>query len=158
MSILPDFMIRALEPDTGRHVVEPWSERSIQNGMSYGLSCAGYDVRSKQPVLLQPDEFFLLSTVEHFWMPDNLIATVKDKSTWARRGLSVFNTIIEPGWRGWLTIEVVNHSREPVKVCAGDPIAQVVFETMLAPAERPYKGKYQDQADRPVVALAEVQS
>ncbi|MBP30468.1 dCTP deaminase [Methylobacterium sp.] len=150
MSILPDFMIRNLRVGDGRHVVEPFIERTPINGMSAGLSCAGYDIRTKQGVTLAHGQFALLSSIEHFWMPNDVIGRVADKSTWARRGIAVQNTVIEPGWRGWLTLEVSNHGRLPISIQAGDPIAQIVFEQMMAPPERPYDGKYQDQADRPV--------
>lgn len=154
--ILPDFMIRDLRVGDGRHVVEPFCERTVTNGLSGGLSHAGYDIRTKQRTKLAPGCFVLLSSIEHFWMPDDCIATVKDKSTWARRGLSVFNTVLEPGWIGNLTIEAVNHGHQVVEIQAGDPIAQIVFEQMAAPPERAYAGKYQNQADEPVPALREV--
>jgi len=154
MGILPDFMIRDLAPND-RPVVVPFYERTVQNGMSFGLSSAGYDVRTKQGIILSPGQFILLSTVEHFWMPDDVIAFVHDKSTWARRGIAVQNTVIEPGWRGYLTLEVTNHGDLIVEISAGDPIAQIVFHRMEAPAERRYDGKYQDQADAPVPAIRE---
>ena len=153
--ILPDYMIRDLRVGEGRHVLEPWSERAVRNGMSFGLSCAGVDIRTKQGVVLPPGGFSLLSSVEHFHMPDDVIGIVHDKSTWARRGLAAQNTVIECGWRGWLTLEVSNHSPEVIEICEGDPIAQIIFHQMAAPPERAYQGKYQDQADRPVEALSE---
>lgn len=153
MSILPDWMIRDLRVGEGRHVVEPWIEHVPVNGMSAGLSCAGYDIRAKEGWWLSPGNFVLLSSLEHFWIPDDLVGRVADKSTWARRGLAVQNTVIEPGWRGWLTLEVTNHGPGPLHIHAGDPIAQIIFEQMMAPAERPYAGKYQDQEDRPVEAI-----
>jgi len=156
MAILPDFMIRELRVGDGRHVVVPFLERTVVNGMSAGVSHAGYDIRSKQGAKLAPGDFVLLSSVEHFVMPNDCIATVRDKSTWARRGLSVFNTVIEPGWTGYLTIEAVNHGPQPVKIQAGDPIAQIIFEQMMSPPDRSYSGKYMDQPDCPVAALDEV--
>lgn len=75
---------------------------------------------------------------------------VHDKSTWARRGLSVFNTVIEPGWMGHLTLELVYHGNEPLHIPAGSSIAQVVFHEVAVPAW--YAGKYQNQEDRPVGA------
>ncbi len=83
-------------------------------------------------------------------MPDCLVGLVKDKSTWARRGLSVFNTVIEPGWKGWLTLELVYHGNEPLHIPAGAGIAQVIFERVENTAA--YSGKYQNQEDRPVAA------
>ena len=74
-----------------------------------------------------------------------------DKSTWARRGLSVFNTVIEPDWRGFLTLELVYHGWKPLRIPAGAGIAQVIFHRTEETASYG-NGKYQDQADQPVEA------
>jgi dCTP deaminase len=148
--ILPDWMIRDAQ------ITAPFHERTVQNGMSFGVSSAGYDVRVKQETLLRPGDFALLSTVEHFTMPGDVLAIVHDKSTWARRGLALQNTVIEPGWRGFLTLEATNHSPNWIKIEAGDPIAQIVFHQMAAPPEAGYGGKYMDQPDEPVSARVEV--
>ena len=122
------------------------------HGVSYGLTEAGYDIRIKQDVWLFPfKRFALASTVEKFRMPADLVAIVHDKSTWARRGLSVFNTVIEPGWVGFLTLELVYHGWRPLHISAGAGIAQVLFHQIAKPVV--YSGKYQDQADRPVAAI-----
>ena len=127
-------------------------EKVVHGGVSHGLSEAGYDIRIKQSVTLHPfRRFALASAIEHFDMPDDLVAIVHDKSTWARRGLSVFNTVIEPGWRGYLTLELVYHGWRPLRVPAGVGIAQVIFHELHQRAL--YDGKYQDQEDRPVNAI-----
>jgi dCTP deaminase len=117
--------------------------------MSFGLSHAGYDVRIAETMWLMPGMFSLASTVEEFAMPTDLVAFVHDKSSWARRGLSLFNTVIEPGWHGYLTLEMVNNSTDPIRLSSGDPIAQIIFMRMEEPAEKPYSGKYQNQAAGP---------
>lgn len=138
-------------------------------GTTYGLGEAGYDIRIKQDIWFYPDpylgtmtvevpesrkrnhgRFALASAIEHFQMPCDLVAVVHDKSTWARRGLSVFNTVIEPGWKGFLTLELVYHGNKELKIPAGAGIAQVMFHKVAEPAQ--YKGRYQDQEDRPVGA------
>lgn len=122
------------------------------HGVSYGLSEAGYDIRIKQTVILHPfKRFRLASTIERFAMPDNLVAIVHDKSTWARRGLSVFNTVIEPGWCGWLTLELVYHGIMPLHIPSGAGIAQVLFHQLSVPASYG-NGKYQNQENEPVRA------
>lgn len=136
-------------------MLAPFHERTIANGMSFGLSACGYDVRIAQGYVLPPGDFVLASTVERFDMPDFLCARVMDKSTWARRGIALQNTIIEPGWRGYLTLEITNHALWPITIVAGDPIAQIVWEMLDEPTEQPYVGKYNDQPDRPVEALLE---
>jgi len=136
---------------------------------SYGLSEAGYDIRLKQDVDFRvsddprigprtrvndwdrPGNFVIASAIEEFDMPDNLIGIVHDKSTWARQGLSVFNTVIESGWKGFLTLELVYHGRSPLFIPAGTGIAQVIFHKTAERAS--YEGKYQNQADEPVGAI-----
>ena len=127
-------------------------EKNRAHGVSYGMSEAGYDIRIKQSVVLSPRKrFSLASAIEEFDMPKNLVGIVHDKSTWARRGLSVFNTVIEPGWNGFLTIELVYHGDEELSIPAGAGIAQVIFHQTLNRAS--YDGKYQGQADNPVEAI-----
>lgn len=129
-------------------------EKRREHGISYGLSEAGYDVRVKQEITLTPEKrFSLASTIERFQMPDNMIGIVHDKSTWARRGLSVFNTVIECGWEGWLTLELAYHGQDDLHIPAGAGIAQVIFHEVMEPAQ--YTGKYQGQADQPVSARFE---
>lgn len=122
------------------------------HGVSYGLSEAGYDVRIAQTVTLNGrSRFALASTFERFDMPDNLVGIVHDKSTWARQGLSVFNTVIEPGWEGWLTIELVYHGAGTLEIPEGAGIAQIIFHEVSRPAK--YGGKYQGQPNEPVKAI-----
>lgn len=141
--ILPAQALRRLKP------VHPFHERSVNNGMTYGLGPAGYDVRIAQDVVLGPLCFSLASTVERFYMPDDLIAFVHDKSTWARQGLSLFNTIIEPKWFGTLTLELMNNGRNKIYIEAGTPIAQIVFMRLEEPTDLPYAGRYQGQEGGP---------
>lgn len=152
------------------------TEKKIAHGMSYGLSEAGYDIRCKQRIEFYPagiadrsttvrrthpeeqtlyehGRFILASSVEEFDMPADMVGEVKDKSSWARQGLSVFNTVIEPGWRGFLTLELVFHGSEPVMIPAGAPIAQVLFQHTVHAAA--YNGKYQNQSNEPVSAISE---
>lgn len=125
-------------------------------GVSHGMSEAGYDVRIKQDIWLHPfKKFSLASTIEKFRMPHYLVGIVHDKSTWARRKLSVFNTVIEPGWVGFLTLELVYHGWKPLHIPAGAGIAQVVFHQTSDHAQ--YTGKYQNQENRPVKAITTYQ-
>ena len=127
-------------------------QKRHEHGVSYGLTEAGYDVRVKQSITLAPQHRFqLASTVEEFDVPKRLVGVVHDKSTHARRGLSVFNTVIEPGWKGFLTLELVFHGDGELHIPAGAGIAQVLWHELILPAE--YSGKYQHQADEPVEAI-----
>lgn len=136
------------------------------HGTSYGLGEAGYDIRIKQEVRFKPmtmgpevwingqpeyGRFCLASAMEEFQMPNDLVGIVHDKSTWARQGLSLFNTVIEPGWKGFLTLELVFHGNKEVVIPAGAGIAQVIFTSLAHDAS--YKGKYQYQADMPVPSV-----
>ena len=147
-------------------------EKVVAHGMTYGCSEAGYDIRIKQEIRFYPvnpdaefkkfrvmsftndsftndDEgrFTLASAIEEFQMPTNLLGRVCDKSSWARKGLSVFNTVIEPGFKGGLTLELVYHGNTELIIPAGAPIAQVIFEEVKNPAQ--YNGKYQFQSSEP---------
>lgn len=151
MSILSDRSLRELRP------IEPFHEQTKDFGMTYGLGPAGYDVRVKEFIHLLPGKACLASTFEKFIMPDNVIAFVHDKSTWARKFLAVQNTVIEPGWRGYLTLELSNHGDEELIIQSGMPIAQIVFHWLDMPTTIPYKGKYQDQREGVVEAIFETQ-
>lgn len=143
-----------------RGLISPLVERQQhpESGCSFGLSACGYDVRLDQEINLWPGEFKLASTLEEFRMHTDVVGIVHDKSTWVRRGLMVHNTVIEPGWRGFLTLELAYHlhppAPRPLRLLAGTPIAQVVFHFLDQPTEQPYpeSGKYMDQIRGPVAA------
>lgn len=138
-------------------LVYPFAERTEHLGMTYGLGPAGYDVRAEFDsegsighLYVPPGGFALASTIENFNMPPDLIGFVCDKSSWARREISVFNTVIEPGWSGYLTLEITNHFPYQVTIERGSPIAQIVFQQIDAPST--YVGKYQHQGRGPRAA------
>ena len=140
-----------------------------EHGVSYGLTEAGYDIRINQDVQFDVDAydscvtvdgkfvdygtFTIASAIEEFDMPDSLVGVVHDKSTWARHGLSVFNTVIEPGFKGGLTLELVYHGRGRLHIPRGAGIAQVLFSRIEEPAL--YQGKYQHQPSTPVGPIME---
>lgn len=136
-------------------LIEPWSERTVISGMSYGLAAASYDFRIAQNLIMPPHSFMLCSTKEKVNMPNNICAFVCDKSTWARRGIAVQNTYFDPGFIGYPTIELTNHTNHIVTIVEGDPICQFVFMFLDAPTEKPYQGKYQHQKAEPVEAKNE---
>lgn len=138
-------------------LIRPFCEREVhkETGTSYGLSAASYDVRLDQAILLRPGDFKLASTIERFEMPTFLMAIVHEKSSLARAGIAVQNTLIDPGWRGFLTLELSNHFCNKIFLPAGSPIAQIVFHKLDQPTEQPYSGKYQDQERGPQEARKE---
>lgn len=134
-------------------IILPFHPKTNRGGMTYGLSWAGYDFRIKQKVSLAPGGFVLASSFERFQIPRDLVGIVHDKSSWARRGLAVQNTVFEPGWRGFATLELSNHSQNYIEIRAGDPIAQIIFHALSSPCADGYMGKYQEQPDEPVEAI-----
>ncbi len=130
-------------------LIHPLHEKTNIRGLSYGLSACGYDIRIDQDIIMWPGRFVLASSKEQFMMPTNVSAVVHDKSTWIRRGIAVHNTFIEPGWCGYLTLELKNLTWKFIKLQSGDPIAQIVFHSLDHPTDKPYKGKYQNQEAGP---------
>jgi len=151
-----------------------------KHGYSHGLSEAGYDIQIAQDIIFKPGNrkwlvfpmeptierwqenaewrdriikgrFCLASTLDEFQMPSNLTGIVHDKSTWARQGLSVYNTVIEPGWKGFLTLELSFSGEEPLNIPAGVAIAQVLFHQTVERAT--YNGKYQNAGAGPQEAI-----
>lgn len=151
-------------------LVSPLEERQqhLESGCSFGLSAAGYDIRLDQDIMIEPGSFCLASTMEKFHMPTDVIGIVHDKSTWARRGIAVQNTVIEPGWTGFLTLEIScnittveqfdffypEDSFSYRKLIKGTPIAQVLFHYLDQETDQAYPadGKYQNQERGPVRA------
>lgn len=166
-----DSQVRAHSDYTGW---EPKSKRVI----SYGVSSFGYDARIDRvfkvfspihaevvdpknfderafvdvetDVLTMPPHSFVLGrTVERIKMPDDVVALCVGKSTYARCGLTVNVTPLEPGWEGVVTVEISNTTPLPARIYAGEGIMQIVFHRGERPqttyADR--KGKYQGQDD-----------
>ena len=136
-------------------LISPFTERGVSLGRSFGLSSCGYDVRLAQDIWLWPFWGRLGSIQERLDMPDDLCAEVKDKSTNARLFILVQNTIVEPGWRGYLTVELTRFLPWPVRLKKGTPIAQIVFKRLDQPTDQPYRGKYQNQEITPQKARME---
>ena len=100
-------------------------------------------------VIIPPNSFALCETVETFDIPRDVLVLCVGKSTYARCGLIVNVTPLEPEWRGKVTIEISNTTPLPAKVYAGEGIAQFVFLKGDRVCEKSYAdkaGKYQDQA------------
>jgi len=149
-------------------VFDPFCERSIHEptGMTYGCGAASYDVRLATDIYPMEGFVTLASTIEKFTMPNNICGVVHDKSSLARSGLLVQNTFIDPGWYGYLTLEISYHRCNPnlnktdfvgyhkigdesileyIRLEAGTPIAQIVLHYLDQSTEQPYSGRYQNQ-------------
>ena len=161
--ILSDKTIRA------NNIVTPCEEPGTFRGKSYGLSSAGYDVRidlssvdvSIEPwpaivltpdgegIQLKPGQSVLVGLQEHFDMPSDIVGYVRDKSTWSRQGLFVAQAVLEPGWKGYMALRIVNLGNEALTIVDREPIAQVIFHRLESTPDRSYSGKYQGQGRGP---------
>jgi dCTP deaminase len=103
----------------------------------------------KQYVIIPPNSFALCETVEYLEVPRDVLVICVGKSTYARCGLILNVTPLEPEWRGKVTLEISNTTPLPAKVYANEGIAQLVFLQAEEVCQRSYAdkaGKYQDQS------------
>jgi dCTP deaminase len=174
--LLADHQIRALAQNHG--MIEPFVEKQKREGnISYGLSSYGYDARcapdfkiftnvdnalvdpkafsaqsfvdrTTDICVIPPNSFVLTHTVEYFRIPKDVLVICLGKSTYARCGLIVNVTPLEPGWEGHVTLEISNTTPLPARVYANEGIAQFLFFKGSAPCETSYadrSGKYMGQ-------------
>jgi dCTP deaminase len=149
-----------------RIVVDPLSDNTIhENGMDFRIGneilrmketqkvfdASGennfddfFEIEKGDSFIIKPYEHVLLVTKEYIKLPDEVIAFANLKSSIARMGLFIPPTIIDAGFEGDITIEVVG-SRFPVIVKKDMRFLHLVFARTLTPVENPYKGKYQGQ-------------
>lgn len=109
-------------------------------------------VEDGEPFILHPGEFVLGSTLERVGIPDDMVARLEGKSSLGRLGLLIHSTAgyVDPGWDGYLTLELSNVANLPITIYPGMKIGQISFFRLTTPAERPYgskgtKSKYQGQ-------------
>ena len=100
-------------------------------------------------VIIPPNSFALCETVEVFTIPRDVLVICVGKSTYARCGLIVNVTPLEPEWRGKVTLEISNTTPLPAKVYANEGVAQLIFlkaDRVCAVSYADKAGKYQDQS------------
>ena len=174
--ILADHQIRDLALNHG--MIDPFVEKQTAKGaISYGLSSYGYDSRcsnefkiftnidnaivdpkafSEQSFVnretdvctIPPNSFALTRSVEYFRIPKDVLVICLGKSTYARCGLIVNVTPLEPGWEGHVTLEISNTTPLPAKVYANEGLCQFLFFKGSTPCEVSYadrSGKYMGQ-------------
>ena len=177
MSVLSDKSIRKLAIEKNM-ISPFQDKQIRDGKISYGLSSYGYDARvgedfkiftnvnsetvdpkkfissnfvtkkTSEFIIIPPNSFALATTVEYFVIPRNIMCIVVGKSTYARCGIIVNVTPIEPGFRGEVTIELSNTTPLPAKIYANEGVAQFIFLEGNEPPEVSYadkNGKYQDQ-------------
>lgn len=145
--------------------------------ISYGVSSYGYDVRCSNEFkiftninsavidpkafdqssfvdvqsdvcIIPPNSFALARTVEYFRIPRNILTICLGKSTYARCGIIVNVTPLEPEWEGHVTLEFSNTTSLPAKIYANEGVAQMLFlesDEVCDVSYRDRKGKYQGQ-------------
>ena len=176
MPVLSDKWIKRMSKE--HEMISPFEEKQIRGGsISYGLSSYGYDARVSnefkiftnvnsgvvdpkvfkkesfvtkigKECIIPPNSFALARTIEYFKIPDDILVICLGKSTYARCGIIVNVTPLEPGWEGHVTLEFSNTTPLPAKIYANEGVAQFVF---LKGNEKPHvtyakrKGKYMKQ-------------
>lgn len=98
--------------------------------------------------IIPPNSFALARSVEYFRIPDNVLAVCVGKSTYARCGIITNVTPFEPGWEGYVTLEISNTTPLPAKIYSNEGLCQVLFFESDEPCEVSYRnkqGKYQNQ-------------
>lgn len=146
MTVLSDKSIRArlaagslvITPEPADEQMQPASvDLRLGTGFEWPrMDSFGYFT----PVRILPGDFMLGHTSEIVSIPDDLVGFLSGKSSWARKGLTVHVTagLIDPGFHGQIVLELVNHSHVPIDLHAGVKIAQLSFQELSTPAERPY--------------------
>ncbi len=100
-------------------------------------------LRYFKPFVLHPNEVILAGMFEYLSLPDDLFATVASKSSWGRLGLVIATaSIVQPGFRGSLTLELCNLGESPITLYPGLLIGQLVFYDVKGPRGERYGGKY----------------
>ena len=176
MSVLSDKWIRMMSQEKG--MITPFEEKQVRgDSISYGLSSFGYDARvadefkiftnvnseivdpknfkptnfvtkNTSECIIPPNSFVLARTVEKFKIPNDILVICLGKSTYARCGIIVNVTPLEPEWEGHVTLEFSNTTNLPAKIYAGEGVAQMLFFESDEECEISYKdrdGKYQGQ-------------
>ncbi len=176
MAILPDSWIR--EQARASDMIEPFVEAQKREGViSYGVSSYGYDARVAREFkiftnvdnalvdpknfsgqsfveretdvcIIPPNSFVLARTVEYFRIPRDVLVICLGKSTYARCGIIVNVTPLEPEWEGHVTLEFSNTTPLPAKIYAGEGACQFLFLKGEGPPEVSYadrQGKYMGQ-------------
>lgn len=99
-------------------------------------------IRYGEPFILHPKEFVLGASLEYVSLPLDIMAYVVGRSSWGRLGLVIATaTLIDPGFKGVITLELANIGKVPLKLYQGLRIAQLVFHKLTSPTEG-YRGQY----------------
>ena len=176
MSVMPDSWIREMAQTRG--MIDPFTETLKREGViSFGLSSYGYDARVSREFkiftnvdsavvdpkhfssqsfvdreldvcVVPPNSFALARTVEYFRIPRDVLVICLGKSTYARCGIIVNVTPLEPEWEGHVTLEFSNTTPLPARIYANEGVAQMLFfesDEVCSTSYADRGGKYQGQ-------------
>ena len=118
-------------------VLDPMKKEHV--GITYTIT------KGRKGMIIEPHEQVLLSTHEYIEMPDDVAGFVELRSTWARHGLSMPPTIIDAGFRGTITLEVVNNAPYSIMLRARQRFAHIIFEKLDSKTGSAYSGFYSGQ-------------
>ncbi len=116
--------------------IKPYAEEA--------LGPSGYDMALAFDLVIPPLSWTLASTRERIELSNSVSASIYMRSSLAREGLIGSFALIDPGFKGNLTISLFNSSNKEVKLRAGERVVQVAFFKLGKPTLRPYSGKYQN--------------
>ena len=108
------------------------------------LGPSGYDLRLGVSVTIQPREHRLVATLERVELGDDVAGTLHIRSSLARAGIIASLAMVDPGFRGQLTISLFNAGAEPFSMRRNDRFVQLVLHRLSSKTRRPYSGRYQD--------------
>jgi dCTP deaminase len=108
------------------------------------LNGAGYDLRVSADTTIPSGRNQLVATLERVELPDDLVGTLHIRSSLARAGIIASLALVDPGYRGQLTISLYNAGTEPFRMSKGDRFVQMTLHALSTKTQRSYRGKYQD--------------
>jgi len=108
------------------------------------LNGGGYDLRLAMEVVIPPGEHRLVATLERVELEDDIAGTLHLRSSLARKGIIASLALVDPGFRGQLTISLFNAGAEPFKMSRNDRFVQMVLHELSSKTHYVYGGKYQD--------------
>jgi len=119
-------------------VIEPFAKTSLNPG--------GYDLRTSAPVALGPSEHCLVATLERVELGNELVGVLHLRSSLAREGILGSLALVDPGFRGQLTISLFNGGKTTVSLNAGERFVQLTLLRLSSRAAGKYEGRYQDSS------------
>jgi len=121
---------------SGNLVIEPFEGAS--------LNPAGYDLRLASAVVLGPREHGLAATLERVELGGRVVGILHIRSSLAREGVLASLSLVDPGFRGQLTISLFNSGMKPLQLRAGERFVQLTLVKLGREAAKKYEGRYQD--------------